>query len=278
MDTRPFMSALSMELSSKQEVQVEAMSPEQLQHLLTFMIVLTTVSFLLVFVMVAALVIFMCFARPRSSRGCQCSAHGKMETGDLQTRHPTSFSRTNNNTVLIGGNTVPGQFLGQIMTIGPPAGSVQVTAGPKLTPIPPPKMNHGQLVAAEVPDYLGQGLGPQGAVLGPSVCSVPSRVLQGAAQVNSRVQVNPGYCPETETDCSPDITSEPIYEEIGAVVTCPESNSKVLDHQKVADLSASAARSDNGPDKSGSSVEYWHITAKEIVKFRPCTETFIERP
>ena len=24
-------------------------------------------------------------------------------------------------------------------------------------------------------------------------------------------------------------------------------------------------------------IEYWQITAKEVVKFRPCTETFIQR-
>ena len=53
------MSALSTELSERHEVEAEAMSPEQLQSLLTFMVVLTTVSFLLVFVMVAALVVFM---------------------------------------------------------------------------------------------------------------------------------------------------------------------------------------------------------------------------
>ena len=53
------MSALSTELSERHEVEAEAMSLEQLQSLLTFMVVLTTVSFLLVFVMVAALVVFM---------------------------------------------------------------------------------------------------------------------------------------------------------------------------------------------------------------------------
>jgi len=298
------MSALSTELSERHEVEAEAMSPEQLQSLLTFMVVLTTVSFLLVFVMVAALVVFMCFTRP-NRRGCQCSAHGKMEAGDLrnlQTR------QTNNNTVLIRGNTVPGQFLGQIMTSGPPV----VVAGPKLAPVNPAKMKHGlvttqtgQLVTAEVPELRQGAAGSigrvQGAVSvnrvqGTAVCSLPSvaqgagdgsnapRRVQGAAECStlpSRVQVNPGYCPSPEPSEQmegTDMASEPIYEEIGAVVTCPESSSKVLDHQKVVAASANNNNNNNGTDKSGSSVEYWHITAKEIVKFRPCTETFIERP
>lgn len=63
--------------------------------------------------------------------------------------------------------------------------------------------------------------------------------------------------------------SEPIYAEIKGkeanqeVKSNSEDSSKQGEHQEVP--------------VNKKEIEYWQITAKEVVKFRPCTETFIVR-
>ena len=64
--------------------------------------------------------------------------------------------------------------------------------------------------------------------------------------------------------------SEPIYAEIKGkeanqeeVKSNSEDSSKHGEHQEVP--------------VNKKEIEYWQITAKEVVKFRPCTETFIVR-
>ena len=71
----------------------------------------------------------------------------------------------------------------------------------------------------------------------------------------------------------PQPDEEPIYQEIK-----PKS-----EKEEVADTTAEEAervvrkKAEAGRRKKSKEVEYWQITAKEIVKFRPCTETFINR-
>ena len=71
-------------------------------------------------------------------------------------------------------------------------------------------------------------------------------------------------------------TAEPIYAEIRA--------KEIKDDQPVKSSSEAESKQNKSEQNeqhqelSGKKeIEYWQITAKEVVKFRPCTETFIVR-
>ena len=73
-------------------------------------------------------------------------------------------------------------------------------------------------------------------------------------------------------------TAEPIYAEIRA--------KEIKDDQHQPEKSSSVSESKQNKSEQNEQhqelsgkkeIEYWQITAKEVVKFRPCTETFIVR-
>ena len=64
-----------------------------------------------------------------------------------------------------------------------------------------------------------------------------------------------------------DQETEPIYAEI---------TSKKIDNSEV-ESKQSVLEKQPKNTKGKKEIEYWQITAKEVVKFRPCTETFIVR-
>ena len=68
-------------------------------------------------------------------------------------------------------------------------------------------------------------------------------------------------------DC---IVEEPIYAEIKPKMEEP-GKEEATDSVTTEDEGKTSRK---GKKKE---VEYWQITAKEVVKFRPCTETFIHR-
>ena len=59
MESSPFLSALSPDRHHQDLAGETAITGDQLRHVLTFMVVITTVSFFLVFLVVTALVVFM---------------------------------------------------------------------------------------------------------------------------------------------------------------------------------------------------------------------------
>ena len=61
--------------------------------------------------------------------------------------------------------------------------------------------------------------------------------------------------------------TEPIYAEI---------TSKKIDNSEVESKQSDLEKQPENT-KGKKEIEYWQITAKEVVKFRPCTETFIVR-
>ena len=66
-----------------------------------------------------------------------------------------------------------------------------------------------------------------------------------------------------------DQDTEPIYAEIA---------SKKIDKSEVeSQKNQSGLEKQHKNTKGKKEIEYWQITAKEVVKFRPCTETFIVR-
>ena len=66
-----------------------------------------------------------------------------------------------------------------------------------------------------------------------------------------------------------DQDTEPVYAEIA---------SKKIDKSEVESKEIqSGLEKQHKNTKGKKEIEYWQITAKEVVKFRPCTETFIVR-
>ena len=71
--------------------------------------------------------------------------------------------------------------------------------------------------------------------------------------------------------------SEPIYAEIKPkLLEISEGESDLEESQLKGNKFLEEEYSQNSKGKK-KEIEYWQITAKEVVKFRPCTETFIKR-
>ena len=74
---------------------------------------------------------------------------------------------------------------------------------------------------------------------------------------------------EIESGGSQEETEEPIYAEI-------KPSQGLIKLEKILKPEQESENPGGGGGKK-KEVEYWQITAKEVVKFRPCTETFIQR-
>ena len=88
-------------------------------------------------------------------------------------------------------------------------------------------------------------------------------VNQSVAGPQARVQLEDGLG-QIESVGSQQAAEEPIYAEIK-----PCKVEKTLNKVEQQENEAVPGRKKE--------IEYWQITAKEVVKFRPCTETFIQR-
>ena len=88
-------------------------------------------------------------------------------------------------------------------------------------------------------------------------------VNQSVAGPQARVQSEDGLG-QIEPVGSQQAVEEPIYAEIK-----PCKVEKTLIKVEQQENEAVQGRKKE--------IEYWQITAKEVVKFRPCTETFIQR-
>lgn len=82
----------------------------------------------------------------------------------------------------------------------------------------------------------------------------------------NHTQTYPGHSLREELEKKPNTeeAEEPIYQEIKPK---PEEKTEVEE---------AAVQQQQQPGRK-KEIEYWQITAKEVVKFRPCTETFIKR-
>ena len=84
---------------------------------------------------------------------------------------------------------------------------------------------------------------------------------------------------QIESGGSQEATEEPIYAEIK-----PANQGEIKPSQGEIKLEKILKAEQESENPSGGGlggkkkeIEYWQITAKEVVKFRPCTETFIQR-
>ena len=81
---------------------------------------------------------------------------------------------------------------------------------------------------------------------------------------------------QIESGGSQEATEEPIYAEIK-----PSQGEikleKILKAEQESENPSGGGGGGGGLGGKKKEIEYWQITAKEVVKFRPCTETFIQR-
>ena len=141
-----------------------------------------------------------------------------------------------------------------------------------VNPLPPPKLYHSNLF----------GFGSPRRNLVPSIntSGVEERCLDNSIS-SSDYDINHGGSLDQlgHQEQPEDAGSDPIYAEIKArdekkeeTRDCLKSNSELESKQN---KSGPGEHQEAGLGKK--EIEYWQITAKEVVKFRPCTETFIVR-
>ena len=86
---------------------------------------------------------------------------------------------------------------------------------------------------------------------------------------------------QIESGGSQQATEEPIYAEINFKPSLGEikPNQGEIKLEKILKAEQESENPPGGGIGGGKKkeIEYWQITAKEVVKFRPCTETFIQR-
>ena len=118
---------------------------------------------------------------------------------------------------------------------------------------------------------------------GPTVVGRTSRTDLVAAPINQSVAAG-GHQPprvredeldQIESGGSQEETEEPIYAEIKPSQGLIKLEKILKPEQESEKLSGGGGGGGVGGRKK--EIEYWQITAKEVVKFRPCTETFIQR-
>ena len=116
-----------------------------------------------------------------------------------------------------------------------------------------------------------------------------SRTDLGAAAINQSLaggggqltRVREDELGQIESGGSQEATEEPIYAEIkpsqGEIK--PSQGEIKLEKILKAEQESENPSGGGGGGLGGKKkeIEYWQITAKEVVKFRPCTETFIQR-
>ncbi len=73
-------------------------------------------------------------------------------------------------------------------------------------------------------------------------------------------------------------SEDPIYQEIGVGKKEKiNNNDPTNEYEKDEENVSNESEANTGKVGQKKEIEYWQITAKEVVKFRPCTETFINR-
>jgi len=221
--------------------QEKVISDEQIRQLLIFMGTITVISFVLVIALITVFIAFIWYSRTRL-QGCSCHNRGKEKE-------------------LGGGGGELGGAVGQQghhRHHGLSSGHHTV----KMFAVDPGQFqlrSHKNVIVNPLPGSSGPG---GVADLGGNDL-VGVAVNQSVAGPQARVQSEDGLG-QIESVGSQQAAEEPIYAEIK-----PCKVEKTLNKVEQQESEAVPGRKKE--------IEYWQITAKEVVKFRPCTETFIQR-
>jgi len=301
----------SRNYNKEQVSQVERMSVEEMKDLLIMMGTITVISFILVVSIVTILAAFVWYSRRRLS-GVKCTCNVKQTAADDQwscmeeaRQHYQQQNIPVIKDVIHAGYVYPvgGSAAGYTNPVMPLYPSSCNSYPPSLASYP---VSNGAGRLME-PDCWSQedggGSVTRGSMRSRIVVPSPPSLLGGG----NNVIVNPlPPLPLQETTMPGDNTTtiiinhnkdetdgnnrnvvinqvnddtnvDPIYQEIGAA-----TKQKVVhenDENPPKEESSEEDANTNTVAKNGQKkeVEYWQITAKEVVKFRPCTETFIRR-
>ena len=118
--------------------------------------------------------------------------------------------------------------------------------------------------------------------MNPLKVSVPEHNLSLLVNKLSRPGVNCIYGVEDElgkieSDEEDGTVPEPIYSEIATKATEAEDKKHKIENQSAENQLGDREESSHKlPHKK--EIDYWQISTKEVAQFRPCTETFINRP
>ena len=80
-----------------------------------------------------------------------------------------------------------------------------------------------------------------------------------------------------QTPSSTETATDPIYAEIKIKDVEPNSSESIKSNSETVSKQQNRKSEHQETTSNKKEIEYWQITAKEVVKFRPCTETFIVR-
>lgn len=224
-------------------------SDDQIRQLLIFMGTITVISFVLVIALVTIFIAFIWYSRTRLHRSCGCNHdHDKQRRSQETQGHKDE------------GFQIPRASLGQPV---------------KMFVVHPGQF---QLRGTHKNVIVNSGYGP-GTHLAQALARdlVPSINQSGGGPMEGQIYSGQDELGQIESGHESCSNMEPIYAEIQP--RTHESDGK-KGSQGTLEESATKANKiverDEDMNKK-KEIEYWQITAKEVVRFRPCTETFIQR-
>lgn len=241
MEGGPLQSALLAPQGSR-DVKTETINEEQIRQLLIFMGTITIISFVLVITLITIFIAFIWYNRTRLHKPC-----GYTHDHDKQRQEARPHQH----------QSVPlpaplGQPVKMFVVHPRQFQSRSCHKNVIVNPLP------SRAVSVSERDSLGRG-------------ELGSKDLLPPVNQSPRLVAETSYLAQDELDQMEtgqddfNLCTEPIYTEI-----LPRDNiekvNKILEEEDV----------EKNVNKK-KEVEYWQITAKEVVKFRPCTETFIQR-
>jgi len=245
------------------------MSYDQMSHLLTLMVTISVISILILIFSVTVILGFLWYTRNLLNRKCGCSnLHEPLSTNiniPVYQHHQLMSSGPHPVIGGSGGGHVVGH-VGHVPRVAVQDKIYRANKNVTVNPLPPPKIYNttNQFGLAGSPR---RNLVPS---INPSI--VEQRCLDNSIS-SSDYEINHRGGPDTLTD-------DPIYAEIKAkdekkeeTRDCLKSNSELVSKQNLSEQGEHQEVASMGKKE----IEYWQITAKEVVKFRPCTETFIVR-
>jgi len=232
--------------------QQQVISDEQIRQLLIFMGTITIVSFVLVIALITVFIAFIWYSRSRL-RGCSCHEKDK----ELE----------------LGGGSGHLRHGAQVQPPPPPPGSSGLHHTVKMFAVEPGQFqlrrSHKNVIVNPLPGTL---LHPSSLTTGATGSTSRTDLVEpinqsaggGVRELDELAEIESGG------------SEEPIYAEIKPSQASIKLEKILKAEQEGENPSGGGGGGDGGGGKK-KEIEYWQITAKEVVKFRPCTETFIQR-
>jgi len=251
------------------------MSYDQMSHLLTLMVTISVISILILIFSVTVILGFLWYTRNLLNRKCGCSKLHEQSTNiNVPVYQHHQLMSSAQHPVVHGSGQIVGH-VGHVhgghvrhgVAVQDSHPIYRANKNVTVNPLPPPKL------------YQTNQFGSPRRNLVPTVNpSQEERCLDNSISSSDYDINHVTSLDQLGHQDKPD-EADPIYAEIKArderkedSRDCLKSNSELESKQN---KSGPVEHQEVGLGKK--EIEYWQITAKEVVKFRPCTETFIVR-